>query len=214
LSSLLADEPEMRLESKRVGTLSRSGKSSFWQRRNSSGPVMRLQGTDLFFHSLFAFFIIELKSRRVVHVGVTRFPTDAWTAQQLREATPYGQTPTFLICDHDGKCGTCFTRVAATSRIKILKTPYHAPRANAICERFLGSVRRECLDHLLIVHERQLHRILKAYLEYFNQARPHQGIQQQIPEQEGPSRSSPREHGKIISIPLLGGLHHDYRWVA
>jgi putative transposase len=102
-----------------------------------------LQVTDLFFRSLFAYFIIELQSRRVIHVGVTRFPTDAWTAQQLREATPYGHTPKYLIRDHDSKFGPCFARVAATSGIEILKTPYHTPRANAICERFLGSVRRE-----------------------------------------------------------------------
>jgi putative transposase len=106
-----------------------------------------LQVTDLFFRSLFAFFIIELRSRKVIHVGVTKSPTDNWTAQQLREATPYGHTPKYLIRDHDSKFGPCFARVAATSGIKLLKTPYHAPRANAICERFLRSVRRECLDH-------------------------------------------------------------------
>ena len=100
-----------------------------------------LQVTDLFFRSLFAFFIIELQSRRVIHVGVTRFPTDAWTAQQLREATPYGQAPKYLIRDNDNKFGSCFARVAATSGIEILKTPHQAPRANAICERFVGSVR-------------------------------------------------------------------------
>jgi len=98
------------------------------------GPAMRLQVTDLFFGTLFAFFIIELKSRRVIHVDVTRSPTDAWTPQQLREATPYGHTPKYLIRDNDSKFGPCFARVAATSGIKILKTPYHAPRANAICE--------------------------------------------------------------------------------
>src|SRR5260370_33402701 len=76
-----------------------------------------LQVTDLLFRSLFAFFIIELKSRRVIHVGVTRFPTDAWTAQQLREATPYGHTPKYLIRDNDSKFGPFFARVAATSSI-------------------------------------------------------------------------------------------------
>jgi transposase InsO family protein len=111
--------------------------------------------TDLFFRSLFAFFIIELHSRKVIHVGVTRSPTDAWTAQQLREATAFGVGPKYLIRDNDGKFGMGFARVAKNSRIEILTTPYHAPRANAICERFLGSVRRECLDHLLILHERQ-----------------------------------------------------------
>jgi len=173
-----------------------------------------LQVTDLFFRSLFAFFIIELKSRKVIYVGVTRSPTDAWTAQQLREATPYGQTPKYLIHDNDSKFGPCFARVAVTSGIKILKTPYHAPRANAICERFLGSVRRECLDHILILSEKQLHRVLRSYVEYFNQARPHQGIQQRIPEL--PVQSAPRhnQRDKVIAVPILGGLHYDYRRVA
>ncbi len=167
--------------------------------------------TDLFFRSLFAFFIIELKSRRVIHVGVTRNPTDAWTAQQLREATAYGEGPKYLIRDNDGKFGLGFERLAKTSRIEILKTPYHVPQANAICERFLGSVRRECLDHLLILHEKQLQRVLNAYVSYFNRARPHQGIKQQIPEQK--AGSAPEDHacGKVLAFPILGGLHHDYR---
>ena len=170
-----------------------------------------LQVTDLFFRSLFAFFIIDLHTRQVIHVGVTRSPTDAWTAQQLREATPYGQGPKYLIRDRDSKFGSCFARVAATSGIKIVKTPYHTPRANAICERFLGSVRRECLDHLLILQEKQLQRVLRAYVEYFNRARPHQGINQQIPERYGRPVPPVRDDGKILSFPALGGLHHDYR---
>ena len=132
-----------------------------------------LQVTDLFFRSLFAFFIIELKSRRVIHMNVTRSPTDLWIAQQLREATPYGERPTYLMRDNDRKFGPSFARVATTSGIKVLRTPYRTPRANAICERFLGSVRRECLDHFLVLHEKQLYRLLKAYVVYFNQARPH-----------------------------------------
>jgi putative transposase len=169
-----------------------------------------LQVTDLFFRSLFAFFIIDMHSRRVIHIGVTRSPTDAWTAQQLREATPYGQSPHYLIRDRDGKFGSCFAHVATTSGIEMLKTPYHAPRANAICERFLGSVRRECLDHLFIFQEKQLDRVLQAYVQYFNQARPHQGIKQQIPDQYGEPVSPDHESGKILSFPVLGGLHHDY----
>ncbi len=170
-----------------------------------------LQVTDLFFRSLFAFFIIDLHSRKVIHVGVTRCPTDAWTAQQLREATAYGAGPKYLIRDNDRKFGLGFARVAKTSHIEILRTPYHAPRANAICERFLGSVRRECLDHLLILQEKQLHRILKAYVQYFNQARPHQGIRQQISEQRAESVPPDHDSSKILSFPILGGLHHDYR---
>jgi putative transposase len=90
-----------------------------------------LQVTDLFFRPLFAFFIIELRSRKVIHVNVTRSPTDPRVAQQLREATPYGQTPTYLIRDNDRKFGQHFARVAATSGIKMLRTPYRTPRANA-----------------------------------------------------------------------------------
>jgi transposase InsO family protein len=173
-----------------------------------------LQVTDLFFRPLFAFFIVELKSRRVVHVGVTRSPTDAWVAQQLWEATPYGQSPKYLIRDNDSKFGSCFAQVARTSGIKILKTPYHAPRANAICERFLRSVRQECLDHLLILEEKQLQRVLNTYVTYFNQARPHQGIRQQIPEPNRSTRSSPHAGEKVIALPVMGGLHHDYCWAA
>ena len=127
--------------------------------------------TDALFRSLYAFFIIELHSRKVTHVGVTRYPTDAWTAQQLREATAYGVRPKYLIRDNDDKFGAGFARVAQTSRIEILTIPYHAPRANAICERFLGSVRRECLDHLLILQEKQLHRVLNVYVHYYYSCR-------------------------------------------
>jgi transposase InsO family protein len=172
-----------------------------------------LQVTDLFFRPLFAFFIIELKSRKVIHVNVTRSPTDLWVAQQLREATPYGQTPKYLIRDNDCKFGTNFARVAATSSIKVLRTPYRTPRANAVCERFLGSVRRECLDHFLIFHEKHLSRLLKEYALYFNQARHHQGLRQQLPEPPVPSPSQNRSN-QISAEPVLGGLHHDYHRVA
>ena len=185
--------------------------------RNHSSQVWScdfLQVTDLFFRPLFAFFIIELKSRKVIHVGVTRSPTDSWVAQQLREATPYGQAPKYLIRDNDSKFGPSFVRVAKTSGIKLLKTPVLAPRANAICERFLRSVRKECLDHLLILQEKQLQRVPNAYVEYFNQARPHQGIQQQIPGLSGPAMSSHHARNKVIALPIMGGLHHDYHWAA
>jgi len=129
----------------------------------------------------------------------------------LREATAFGVGPKYLIRANESKFGVGFARIAKTSGIKILKTPYHAPRANAICERFLGSVRRECLDHLFILHEKQLQRVVNAYVAYFNQARPHQGIRQQIPERK--AGAVPVEHasGKVISFPVLGGLHRDFR---
>lgn len=168
---------------------------------------------DLFFRTVWVFFIIELGSRRVVHFGVTRHPTDIWVAQRLREATPCGQAPRFLIRDNDSKFGTGFAVVAKSTQIEVLRTPYRAPRANAVCERFLGSVRRECLNHFLIVGEGQLYRLVKEYVTFFNAGRPHQGIQQTIPEKFESPREETRK-GKIIAFPVLNGLHHDYRRVA
>jgi putative transposase len=173
-----------------------------------------LQVMDLFFRPLFAFFIVEQKSRKVIHVNVTRAPTDSWVAQQLWEATPYGQAPKYLIRDNDKKFGQHFARVAMTSGIKVLRTPYRTPQANAICERFLGSVRRECLNHFLIFHEKQLFRLLNAYVVYFNQSRPHQGLGQRIPESSTLSVPSPNQMNQIVAVPVLGGLHHDYRRMA
>lgn len=171
-------------------------------------PVM-----DLWFRPLYLFFVVELASRRVMHFAVTRSPTDAWVAQQLREATPFGQAPRFLIRDRDSKYGKVFTRVALGTSIEVLKTPCRSPKANAICERFLGSVRRECLDHILVLGEQHAYRVIREYVEYFNRARPHQGIGQQIPERDA-AGSKEEKKGKIIAYPILNGLHHDYRLAA
>jgi putative transposase len=171
-----------------------------------------LQVYDLLFRPLFAFFIVELGTRKIVHVGVTRTPTDVWVAQQLREATPFAVGPKYLIRDNDNKYGAHFKRVA--TGIKILRTPVHPPKANAICERFLGSVRRECLDHMLLFSQAHLRRVLKAYVEYVNQMRPHQAIDQQIPEGMSHGARPPFATGFVHSDPILGGLHHDYRYAA
>jgi putative transposase len=179
-----------------------------------SGRATRFPVTDLFFRPLFAFFIIELQSRKVIHVGVTRSPSDPWVAQHLREATPFGQAPKYLIRDNDSKFGSSFARVATTSGIEILKTPVQAPRANAICERFMRSVRQECLDHLLLLHEKQHEPRTPYVCDVLQPGTTHQGIQQQIPE---PSRSAPSSHQageKVIALPVVGGLHHDYHWAA
>lgn len=109
--------------------------------------------------------------------------------------------------------GESFTRVAIGTSIEVSKTPYRAPKANALYERFLGSVRRDCLDHILGLGDQHLHRVIREYVEYFNRARPHQGISQQIPD----GISSVQEKlgkGKIIAFPVLNGLHHDYRLAA
>ena len=171
-----------------------------------------LQVTDLLFRPLFAFFVIALDSRRVVHVGVTRQPTDGWVAQQLREATPYEERPRFLIRDNDGKYGPQFDRLATASGITVLRTPVRAPQANATCERFLGSVWRECLDHLLVLGERHLRKVLTEYARYFNRARPHQGLGQRCP--HPPSAPAAGQRSRVVAIPVLGGLHHDLQRVA
>jgi transposase InsO family protein len=142
--------------------------------------------------------------------GATRNPTDAWLAQHLREATPFGAEPRYLIRDSDRKYSSLFARVASGTGVEVLRTPYGAPKANAICERFLGSVRRECLDHFLILSERHLHRVLTEYAEYFNHARPHQGIGQRIP-CKLVQRAEQSGSRQIISRPILGSLHHDYQ---
>jgi len=171
--------------------------------------------TDLLFRPVFAFFVIALGSRRVVHVGVTRHPTDAWVAQQLREATPFGQHPRCLIRDRDSKFGPAFTRLTAATGIEERRTAYRAPRQNATCERFLGSVRRECLDHILILSEGHLRRVLREYVAYFNTARPHQGLEQRIPEAGAALRLLRPEPGTTMrAVPVLGGLHHTYQRAA
>ena len=171
-----------------------------------------LQTYDIWFRTFFVFFIIELGSRRVVHFAVTSHPTDAWVAQQIREATPFDARPRFLIRDNDRKYGAEFERAA--SGIEILRTPIRATKANAVCERFVGSVRRQCLDHLIVLNERHLHRVIKEYVAYFNTARPHQGILGQLPIPSMNSSSEPAMSGQVTSFPILGGLHHDYRRTA
>jgi putative transposase len=116
--------------------------------------------------------------------------------------------------ENESQFGSCFARVATTSASEILTTPVDGPRANACCERFLRSERQECLDHLLILEEKQLQRMLKEYVAYFNQARPHQGIGQQIPVVCGVSRPAGHAADKVIAGPILGGLPHDYRKAA
>jgi putative transposase len=173
-----------------------------------------VQTYDLFFRAVFLFFIIEHGSRRVVHVAVTRTPTDAWIAQQVREATPFGEAPRFLICDNDDKYGVCFEHAVTGAGIGLIHTPPYAPKANARCERFIGTVRRECLDHVLILSDKHIRRVINEYCQFSNRVRPHQGLNQQIPEPASAVSSPDHKPRKVIALPVLGGLHHDYRWAA
>jgi transposase InsO family protein len=170
-----------------------------------------LQFYDLRFRPLFAFFLIDLGSRKVVHAGVTRTPTSTWAAQQIRNATAFGRGPRFVVRDRDHRYGADFDRAAMGVGAKVIKTPVRAPKANATCERFLGSVRRECLDHILISGARHAHAVLAEYCRYFNEARPHQALGQVVPIGEpGGEKGS----GPVLSEPILNGLHHHYRRAA
>ncbi len=185
----------------------------------------------LFFQTLYAFVIVHVGSRRVVHVNATAHPTDDWIAQQLRDATPFGETAKHLICDNDTKFGPAFGAAAKTCGLEIIHTPHEAPRANAICERFVGSVRRECLDHVLVFGSRHLVRVLVEYSEYFNPSRPHQGLAQPTPDSArsgqatvatrksnarpaSPTTPVQLSNRKLMVVPVLNGLHHSYAWVT
>jgi putative transposase len=169
-----------------------------------------VQTYDALFRPVFAFFIVHLASRRVVHVAVTRSPTQQWTAQQLRNGTMDGEVPKFLIRDRDDKFGAVFDRVAQGTGMRVIKTAVRAPNMNAVVERFLRSVRAEVLDHVLVLDDRHLERVLREYVSFFNGARPHQGLGQRVP---GGS-TAPTSGAKVTAFPVLGGLHHDYRWAA
>jgi putative transposase len=163
---------------------------------------------DLLFRPLFIFVIIELHTHRIIHTAVTYAPTDEWVTQQLREATAWGQRPKYLIHDRDKKYGPLFSSLLKHTGVVPLLTPPQTPQANGICERFIGSLKWECLDYMLILHCRQLHRLVQEYVAYYNQARPHQGIEQQIPDWH--EQDYPLATGSIIATPVLNGLHHDY----
>lgn len=173
-----------------------------------------LQLYDVLFRPIFAFFIVKHGTREVVHFNVTRSPSDRWAALQLREATPHCEGPRYLIRDNDDKFGSKFTAVAEGTGIEVVSIPPRSPNLNPICERFLGSVRRECLDHVVILNEGHLRRVLGEYVAaYFNRARPHQGLGQRIPSRDG-AHWARANGGRLTATPLLGGLHHDYRWAA
>ena len=127
------------------------------------------------------------------------------------EATAWGEGPRFSIRDNDDKFGRRFDLVAEATGITILRTPVRAPNANAVCERFLRSVRAECLDHVVILGEDQLRSLLRKSCAYFNDARPHQGIGQKVP--CGPP-VPPTCSTTVVETPILGGLHHDYQLAA
>jgi transposase InsO family protein len=159
--------------------------------------------------TIYILFFIELGTRRVHVTGCTASPTAAWVTQQARqmswEIQECAVPMRFLIHDRDAKLSAAFDTVFAAERITIIRTPYHAPKANAYAERWIRSVREECLDHLLILNERHLQRVLGEYVTYFNRARPHQSLDQQCP-----IPAPPHAFGWIHRRDVVGGVIHDY----
>ncbi|HSH79977.1 MAG TPA: integrase core domain-containing protein [Herpetosiphonaceae bacterium] len=161
--------------------------------------------------TLYVLFFIELGSRRVHLAGCTAAPTTAWVTQQARQFSwklrDGRVSARFLIHDRDAKFPAAFDAVFSSEEVGIIRTPVRAPNANAFAERWIRSVREECLDKLLIVGERHLHRVLTTYETYYNHARPHQGIDQQCPV---PLQRSITGDGPIERRDLVGGVLHDY----
>jgi transposase InsO family protein len=170
----------------------------------------------ILFRTIYVFFIIHHASREVVHVRTTCHPTSEWTGRQIVEACGWDrEPPRFLIHDRDSRCGTAFDLRLKALGIRSVRTPFRSPQANAIAERWVKSVRTECLDHTFIFNERHLHRVLNEYVAYFNHWRPHRSIGQRAPCAPAPSvRGRNRKATEVTGRPVLGGLHHVYELAA
>jgi len=181
---------------------------------NHAGDII---GIDFFtvptatFRNLYCFIILLHKRRQVVHFNVTEHPTATWTAQQLIEAFPEDTAPRFLLRDRDSIYGNDFRQRVAGMQIEEVITTPQSPWQNAYAERVIGSIRRECLDHVIVLSEEHLRRILKNYFLYYNGSRPHQALEQNSPI---PRTIESVRKSTIISIPEVGGLHHRYQRAA
>jgi putative transposase len=169
------------------------------------------------FKVLYVFVVIEHASRKILHFNVTAHPTADWTLQQLREAIPANHPYEFLIRDRDAKFASRLDESVRRLRLQVLKTPVRTPKANAICERTIGTIRRECLDYLIPLGERHLRRILAEWIGHFNTARPHSALGPGIPDPPigMPAKLRGRRHelppgARVTSRAVLRGLHHEY----
>jgi transposase InsO family protein len=158
---------------------------------------------------LYVLFFISHDRRQLIQFSVTSSPTAAWVWQQLIEATPWGRQPKYLIHDRDAVYGRTFDARLGKLGIASVRTPVRAPRANAIGERVVRSIRTECLDHMMVINERHLHALLAEYVNYYNTDRPHRSLALQSPLPRSPSRD-----GTVVRQPVLGGLHHVYARAA
>lgn len=176
-----------------------------------------LVGIDFFvvptltFRILFVFIVLHHARRHIIHIKVTAHPTSQWTAQQIREAFPWETAPVYLIRDRDRTYGKVFCdRLQAMHIEEILIAP-RSPWQNAYAERVIGSIRREFLDHVIVLSEDHLLRILRSYLTYYHQSRTHLSLQKDCPELR---LVQPPNQGRIVSFPQVGGLHHRYERIA
>jgi putative transposase len=168
---------------------------------------------------VYVLFVIELSSRRVQLAGVTDHPTGLWVAQQARNLLAslgdQGTAWRFLIRDRDAKFTRAFDDVWRSTGAEVICTPFRAPNANAVAERWIGTVRRECLDQLLIVGRQQLVRVLRRYLEHYNQRRPHRSLAHATPVPSvGADLTSAATVGQLRRRDVLGGLIHEYEYAA
>ncbi len=144
-----------------------------------------------------------------IHFNVTAHPTVAWVRQHLVNATPDGRQPRSLIHDRDGVYGADFGARTAQLGIRSVRTPIRAPRANAVAERMVETLRRECLDHVIVLNEDRLQAILREFVAYYNHDRPHRSLRLETPD------VGERLKGGVIRCrPILSGLHHSYEWAA
>jgi transposase InsO family protein len=165
---------------------------------------------SLRFRVLYGFVILALERREIVHVGVTEHPTAEWVAQRVVETIGERVSPRFLLHDRDSIYGEAFRRRMSGLGVRELVTPPRAPTANAYCERVVGTLRRDCLDHVLVWDERQAERLLREYVCYYD-GRPHRGLRLQPPAgQNWLPPAWPPPTASICAIPVLGGLHHRY----
>jgi transposase InsO family protein len=159
------------------------------------------------FEILYVFLVLAHERRRIVHFAVTAHPTAEWTVQQLREAFPWDSAPRYLLRDRDRIFGQDFVDQVKAMGIKQVLSAPRSPWQRAYVERLIGSIRRECLDHIIIFGERSLHRALASYLSYYHSWRTHLSLGKDAPQFR---RTQPPAEGKVVEIREVGGLHHHY----
>ena len=162
------------------------------------------------FHLLYVWFVIGHGRREIVHFGVTAHPTSLWVIQQLREAFPGESAPRFLICDNDSIFSVRVTESIKSIGIEPQRTAFRSPWQNGIAERWVGSARRELLDHVIVLNEDHLHRLLREYVEYYNEDRVHTRLRDSPFGR--PTENRPSPDAQLIGSPRVGGLHHRYEW--